>query len=76
VNTPGSPPRAATGWLVQTATVRVIVSGTIGDGDLLQFTVPDVSRLATYAVIVEQAAARETYALLDAGGYNVTLRVK
>jgi len=73
---------AATGYRmagssgVQTATVRVVVSGAIVDGDLLQFTIPDVSKLSTYAVVVEQAAARETYALLDAGGYSITLRVK
>lgn len=73
---------AATGYRlasssgVQTATVRAIVSGPIVDGDLLQFHVPDIAKLATYTVVVEQAAARETYALLDSSGYNITLRVK
>jgi len=57
-------------------TTRVIVSGQIADGDLLEFHVTDISKIASYVVVVEQAAARDTYALLDASGYNVTLRVK
>ncbi len=66
--------RLATG--TSGATTRAVVSGTIVDGDLLEFTIPDVSKLATYVVVVEQAAARDTYALLDPSGYNVTLRLK
>lgn len=66
----------AAGTIAPSTTTRVIISGAIVDGDLLEFRVPDVSKLATYGVVVEQAAARETYALLDPSGYNVTLRVK
>lgn len=68
--------RLAVGTVPPSTTTRVIISGTIVAGDLLEFTVPDVSKLATYVVVVEQAAARDTYALLDPSGYNVTLRVK
>ena len=46
------------------------------DGDILEFTIPDISKLATYVVVVEQAAARGTYALIDPSGYNISLRVK
>jgi len=60
----------------QVTTVKAILTGQIGDGDILEFTIPDVSKLATYVVVIEQAAARDTYALLDPSGYNVTLRVK
>ena len=68
--------RLATANATQGTTVRVILSGQIGDGDVLEFTVPDISKLSSYAVAVEQAAARDTYALLDPSGYNISLRVK
>ena len=68
--------RLATANGVQGSTVRAIVSGTIADGALIEFRVPDISKMSTYVVVVEQAAARDTYALLDPSGYNFTLRVK
>ena len=68
--------RMATANAVPGTTVRAIITGQIGDGDLVEFRVPDISKVATYVVVVEQAAARETYALLDASGYNISLRVK
>jgi hypothetical protein len=68
--------RLATANAAQGTTVRAIVTGTIGDGDLLEFTIPDITRLSTYVVVVEQAAARGTYALVDPSGYNISLRVK
>lgn len=68
--------RLATTNATQGTTVRLILSGQIGDGDVLEFTVPDISKLNTYALTVEQAAARDTYALLDPTGYNISLRVK
>lgn len=66
----------ATANAVQGTTMRGIITGTIVDGDLLEFTIPDISKVATYAVVVEQAAARGTYALVDPSGYNISLRVK
>ena len=68
--------RMATTPGTQVTTAKAILTGQIVDGDILEFTIPDVSKLATYVVVIEQAAARDTYALLDASGYNVTLRVK
>ena len=68
--------RLATANAVQGTTVRAIVSGTISDGNLIEFRVPDLNKLSTYVVVVEQAAARGTYALLDPSGYTITLRVK
>ena len=68
--------RLATTNATQGTTVRVVLSGQIGDGDVLEFSVPDISKLGNYAVTVEQAAARGTYALLDPTGYNISLRVK
>jgi hypothetical protein len=68
--------RMDTGTQIPGTTTRVIISGQIADGDLLEFHVTDISKVATYVVTVEQAAARNTYALLDPSGYNITLRVK
>ena len=68
--------RLATANAVPGTTLRAIVTGTIGDGDILEFTIPDISKVSTYVVVVEQAAARGTYALLDPSGYNISLRVK
>jgi hypothetical protein len=68
--------RMATTAGTQVTTVKAILTGQIVDGDILEFTIPDVSKLATYVVVIEQAAARDTYALLDPSGYNITLRVK
>ena len=60
----------------QGTTMRGILTGTIVDGDILEFTIPDISKVSTYVVVVEQAAARGTYALVDPSGYNISLRAK
>ncbi|HKP30158.1 MAG TPA: hypothetical protein VJU15_12180 [Gemmatimonadales bacterium] len=66
----------ATANALQGTTMRGIVTGSIVDGDLLEFTIPDISKVSTYVVVVEQAADRGTYALIDPSGYNISLRVK
>ncbi len=53
---------------------RVVVTGNIGAGDLIRIKVPDLSQLGSYAAFVEQAAARNTYVLLDVSGYGLTFR--
>jgi hypothetical protein len=68
--------RLATANTAPGTTVRAILSGQVADGDILEFTIPDISKLNSYAVAVEQVAARDTYALLDPSGYNISLRVK
>lgn len=53
---------------------RAIVTGDIGSGDLLRIKVPDVTQASTYSASVEQAAARDTYALFSTAGYALTIR--
>ena len=53
---------------------RVVVTGNIEAGDLIRIKVPDLSQLGGYAAFVEQAAARNSYALLDVSGYALTFR--
>ena len=54
-------------------TTKVVVAGTLGNGDLLRLRVPDVSLSGSYRVTVEQAADKVTFALLDVGAYQFTV---
>lgn len=54
-------------------TTKVVVAGTLGNGDLLRLRVPDVSLAGNYRVTVEQAADKVTFALLDVSGYQFTV---
>ncbi len=53
---------------------RVIVTGDVASGDLLRIKVPDVTQVRAYSASVEQAAARDSYALFSTSGYTLTLR--
>ncbi|HEX9164314.1 MAG TPA: hypothetical protein VF862_00270 [Gemmatimonadales bacterium] len=53
---------------------RVVVTGNLEAGDLLRIKVPDLSQVGAYSAFVEQAAARNSYVLLDVSGYGLTLR--
>lgn len=53
---------------------RVIVTGDIGEGDIIEFRVPDTDLLASYTAFVEQAASRVDYALLDPSTYLLVIR--
>ncbi len=56
---------------------RVVATGHLADGaDLFEFQVDDVSKLASYVVVVDQVAASGTYSLIETSGYTVTLRRK
>lgn len=57
-------------------TTRLVLTGNVTGGDVLRFAVPDVRKLGSYLIIVDQVAARDTYALLDTGGYSLALRVE
>jgi hypothetical protein len=53
---------------------RAVVTGNVEAGDLLRIKVPDIGQLTAYSAFVEQAAARNTFALLDVSGYTLNLR--
>lgn len=53
--------------------MRIIVTGTITNGPLVRLRVPDVNAAATYLAIVEQAAHRQTFALLSTTEYQVAV---
>ena len=64
------------GYVVEAAEVpggmwRIVVAGTIVPGPIARIRVPDINNSAPYLAIVEQVAARGTFALLSTGGYSV-----
>ena len=54
-------------------TTKVVVLGTLTNGDLLRLRVPDVTQSTSYTVRVEQAADNGTFALIDASLYTFTV---
>lgn len=53
---------------------RVVVTGNLVPGILVNLRVPDIQRVGSYTVVLEQVAARAPgYALQNLGGYRVTV---
>lgn len=60
----------------QGAFTRVILTGDISAGDILEIDVPDPGQLETYVAVVEQAASRTDYTLFNTGPYRLVLRAR
>ncbi len=60
---------AATG----TNAFRVMVAGTITDGPIVRFWMPDRRNVSQYVATLEQAAARSTYEQQSIGGYSLSI---
>lgn len=58
--------------LAQT-TLRVILSGTLANGDVFKISVPDVAKVSSYTVAIDAVADRETFALGDLSKYGATV---
>lgn len=54
--------------------VRLILSGTLANGDLVKITVPDVAKVGSYNVAIDAVADRETFALGDPARYSASIR--
>ena len=52
---------------------RAIVAGTITDGTVLRFWMPDRRNIASYTATLEQAAARSTYEQQGLSGYSLSI---
>ena len=62
------------GFESHTATqADLVATGNIVSGDMARIHVPDLSRTTEYHASVSAAAARDSYALQDLGGYRVVL---
>ncbi len=58
---------------VNSTSRRIILTGDIGAGTVVQLQVPDINQAASYTAQVEQAADRTTYLPL-AGGYSLSVQ--
>jgi len=56
-----------------TGTTKVVITGTLTNGELLRVRVPDVSLATSYHATAEQAADKVTFALLDPSAYQFTV---
>ncbi len=56
-----------------TNTFRVMVAGTIVDGPIVRFWMPDRRNVAQYLATPEQAAVRTTYEQQDIGAYSLSI---
>jgi hypothetical protein len=54
-------------------TTKVVVIGTLTNGDLLRVRVPDVSQSTSYTARVDQAADKVSFALVEPGRYTLTV---
>ena len=52
---------------------RVMVAGTIADGPVVRFWMPDRRNVAQYLATLEQAAVRSTYVQQDISGYSLSI---
>jgi hypothetical protein len=54
-------------------TTKVVIAGTLANGDLLRLRVPDVAQSTSYTVHLEQVADKVTFALIDPLRYTFTV---
>ena len=52
---------------------RVMVAGTITDGPVVRFWMPDRRNVSQYSATLEQAAVRSTYEQQSIGGYSLSI---
>lgn len=60
-------------YSIQPSLTRVVVAGNIIDGVVAQVAVPDVNDAASYSVIMEQVAVRNTNAQRSVSGYSIAV---
>lgn len=58
---------------IGSTSVRIMVAGTITDGAIGRFWVPDRRNISQYLALVEQAAVRGTYQQQDITGYSLSI---
>lgn len=52
---------------------RMVIAGTLANGDVLKLHVPDVTQVTQYHAHVDQVADKTTFALLNAASYTLTV---
>jgi hypothetical protein len=54
---------------------RVVIAGPITDGAIAYLFVPDVGKVASYTITIEQVVANATYAQRSTAGYSMAVAV-
>ena len=52
---------------------RVVIAGSLANGDILRLYVPDVTQVTQYHAHADQVADKTTFALLNASSYTLTV---
>lgn len=60
-------------YVINPSFTRVVVAGDLTDGIVVRVHVPDVGNAADYSVLIEQAAARNTFAQQSLTNYSVAV---
>ena len=53
--------------------MTAIVAGTVNDGTVAQFWIPDVANVAQYTASLQEAAARDSYEQQSLSGYTLSV---
>lgn len=60
-------------YTIQPTYTRIVVAGNIVDGIVARVAVPDINDAASYSVVMEQVAVRNTYTQRALTGYSVAV---
>ena len=60
-------------YTIQSSFTRIVVAGNITDGVVAGVYVPDVNDAASYSVVMEQVAVRNTFAQRSISGYSIAV---
>ncbi|HEY3933833.1 MAG TPA: hypothetical protein VGL65_04380 [Gemmatimonadales bacterium] len=58
---------------IESGTANLVVTGLIGNGNVAQVHVPDLTLASEYQASIDAAAARQTYVLQSLDGYRAVL---
>jgi hypothetical protein len=60
-------------YTIQPSFTRIVVAGNIVDGVVARVAVPDINDVASYSVVMEQVAVRNTFAQRPLTGYSIAV---
>lgn len=60
-------------YTLQPSFTRIVVAGNIVDGVVAGIYVPDINDAASYSVVMEQVAVRNTFAQRSTSGYSIAV---
>ncbi|HVX89933.1 MAG TPA: hypothetical protein VG940_13445 [Gemmatimonadales bacterium] len=60
-------------YTIQPSYTRIVVAGNIVDGVVARVAVPDINDAASYSVVMEQVAVRNSFAQRSLTGYSIAV---